>query len=90
MRGEKLSLSGKYDRYLGSSPHARGKVVVTQIMVFLTRIIPACAGKSVSLPTKRKQAQDHPRMRGEKKIFVIFFAPLTGSSPHARGKEFLD
>ena len=48
MRGEKSSIYDKYDRIVGSSPHARGKDIRIFRACVIVRIIPACAGKSVT------------------------------------------
>jgi len=66
MRGEKVLPPISSVGVLGSSPHARGKDVTTGSKNKVTRIIPACAGKSNKNFYPEKYLQDHPRMRGEK------------------------
>ncbi len=87
MRGEKLFHSQSCVWMVGSPPHARGKAVTTSSAVFLLRITPACAGKSFHQLNFRLIRQDHPRMRGEKLIAVVFVGVCLGSPPHARGKD---
>ena len=52
-----------------------------------TRITPAYAGKSYYLCDCRLHAQDHPRLRGEKKKYKFFELDGEGSPPLTRGKE---
>ena len=66
MRGEKLLVLIVAQTIVGSSPHARGKVLNTDDFCEEHRIIPACAGKSTHFCDKVGHSQDHPRMRGEK------------------------
>ena len=46
MGGGKNRRDKKWKLNRGSSPHARGKVIVKIVTYFFCRIIPACAGKS--------------------------------------------
>ena len=86
MRGEKSLWPEKKVPRVGSSPHARGKVIVSPRLLLVSRIIPACAGKR-HLPLRRSPLlQDHPRMRGEKFCKALIWSFSLGSSPHARGK----
>ena len=53
------------------------------------RLIPACAGKTV---TRRRPAvcqRAHPRVCGENPLFSLPFLPVSGSSPRVRGKPGL-
>ena len=86
MRGEKRKSGFIRIRTIGSSPHARGKVLNSQIFIHGHRIIPACAGKRRHQFIIVGEDQDHPRMRGEKHKVVINREIAIGSSPHARGK----
>ena len=49
-------------------------------------ITPACAGKRRLGKFALRQAGDHPRMRGEKRIGKRDAKTMQGSPPHARGK----
>ena len=86
MRGEKSAIVMSDTLCVGSSPHARGKVLNSQIFIHGHRIIPACAGKRRHQFIIVGEDQDHPRMRGEKHKVVINREIAIGSSPHARGK----
>ena len=66
MRGEKEDNKASIHLNTGSSPHARGKVIHIVKRYSLSRIIPACAGKSGEAVDAINNDQDHPRMRGEK------------------------
>ena len=86
MRGEKVKGFVDSFKAIGSSPHARGKVTRAIKCQIITRIIPACAGKSYDSDYSKCYSQDHPRMRGEKLKYPESILNQLGSSPHARGK----
>ncbi len=67
LRGEKYPRSAKPCSVFGSSPLARGKDFQSIPEVRVFGIIPACAGKSVYHHPVKSSAEDHPRLRGEKK-----------------------
>ena len=69
MRGEHVfgALMGSDPR--GSSPHARGAQEVAGRRVAWPGIIPACAGSTESGSNSTCQVRDHPRMRGEHRIW---------------------
>ena len=46
MRGEKATCEFELGNSIGSSPHARGKVLSPFRLLLFPGIIPACAGKS--------------------------------------------
>ena len=48
-------------------------------------ITPACAGNSILSRSLAASTRDHPRLRGEQKIFFARFLPAKGSPPLARG-----
>ena len=65
MRGEHAKLAQYEADAQGSSPHARGALVVEPCQRVVVGIIPACAG-STRLPVSASPwTWDHPRMRGE-------------------------
>ena len=66
MRGEKRVRRGGRALFLGSPPHARGKVANFLGVILDLGITPACAGKSSALVPPGRAVGDHPRMRGEK------------------------
>ena len=49
-------------------------------------ITPACAGKSLSAEIQGLEAEDHPRVCGEKSPFPACLALPPGSPPRVRGK----
>ena len=85
MRGEHPSNQASYHPGKGSSPHARGTRADGRPDRMDTRIIPACAGNTVTLCYSFYYAGDHPRMRGEHHRFRWRVRHVGGSSPHARG-----
>ena len=85
MRGEHVGEVVKDGDVPGSSPHARGTLVVADRGSSVWGIIPACAGNTGRPATARGKCRDHPRMRGEHFSCVVGKSENTGSSPHARG-----
>ena len=65
MRGEHRSRNVTHQPPLGSSPHARGTLSVSNHLCALGRFIPACAGNTSPTPITRAGLPVHPRMRGE-------------------------
>ena len=65
----------------------RGKVLDRQIFPIIRRITPAYAGKSKISYLLQPDAEDHPRLCGEK--LVLRWAALSqpGSPPPMRGKD---
>ena len=71
--GEKLLALSHIFNSLGSPPRVRGKGVQLNLIPRVTRITPACAGKSPSTASVKAQSEDHPRVCGEKvKLFRRF------------------
>ena len=71
---------------IGSPPRVRGKVRNFAINFSMSRITPACAGKSIRRLPRRNRAGDHPRVCGEKNLTRSPLALTTGSPPRVRGK----
>ena len=67
--------------------HARGKGSLAADSLGARGITPACAGKSRQGSLGGACGWDHPRMRGEKPVFVAADRSPVGSPPHARGKD---
>ena len=65
MRGEHYGVSPFTPCTLGSSPHARGTLILMFGIRFMHGIIPACAGNTPSWISMAPGDGDHPRMRGE-------------------------
>ena len=68
----------------GSSPHARGTLVVGSVLVRKRGLIPACAGNTLCV-----RVGAHPRMRGEHMLGLSDDPAIRGSSPHARGTQII-
>lgn len=73
----------------GSTPHTRGKGANTSTTTDAPGINPACAGKSRTLAASGRARSEQPRMRGEKGRERSPPPYLDGTTPRARGKEFL-
>ena len=85
MRGEHLKSAAAEARRFGSSPHARGTPRGATFRGVRVRFIPACAGNTSDLRSRREAAAVHPRMRGEHNPLRLISSATSGSSPHARG-----
>ncbi|RYQ24032.1 hypothetical protein PG2029B_1428 [Bifidobacterium pseudolongum subsp. globosum] len=70
----------------GSSPHMRGKRFLPSTTPPPLRIIPAHAGQTVLARVWGRAGSDHPRTCGANSSRVMRLWPLSGSSPHMRGK----
>ena len=86
VRGEKAKCGARLTRSEGSPPRARGKGCKLRHNRIATRITPACAGKRLHIVTLSYTIWDHPRVRGEKLIWLLTSEIFTGSPPRARGK----
>ena len=87
MRGENARERAGDNRGWGSSPHARGKRSRLRGRRHLGRLIPACAGKTLTCGYRVIRSRAHPRMRGENVSSHPRHHRTRGSSPHARGKH---
>ena len=65
MRGEHSLCWDRKTPREGSSPHARGALLLAPGYVEEPGIIPACAGSTSGPPCRQCRRGDHPRMRGE-------------------------
>ncbi len=85
MRGEHTPYRSHSGYAEGSSPHARGALLLRDSVVARRGLIPACAGSTgpYQIPLLTKGA--HPRMRGEHRDVGEVGQGAAGSSPHARG-----
>ena len=89
MRGEHAGQACPCGGVVGSSPHARGALSLRVNNHETSRIIPACAGSTMSASSLTSSKKDHPRMRGEHDQDTRQAATEAGSSPHARGARQL-
>ena len=71
----------------GSPPHTRGKAVHHLSGGEGRRITPAYAGKRGWRSSPEARRRDHPRIRGEKRVWAAYLRQDAGSPPHTRGKE---
>ena len=69
----------------GSSPHTRGALVLQPGRLVELGIIPAYAGSTQSRKMTQASRADHPRIRGEHRLFRQWIRRRWGSSPHTRG-----
>ena len=86
--GEKVVLSIFLVPLMGSPPRVRGKERQQPRKHRVTRITPACAGKSLGCAQGLTRAQDHPRVCGEKVLRFRTLLRCVGSPPRVRGKDF--
>ena len=75
---------------MGSPPRGRGKEDDFMSALIFLRITPAWAGKSHRWPHNSPQAEDHPRVGGEKDFCVSHVSSFRGSPPRGRGKAFFN
>ena len=84
--GEKVFYSCRIFNHVGSPPRVRGKALHVTDCGAKPGITPACAGKSLSAEIQGLEAEDHPRVCGEKSPFPACLALPPGSPPRVRGK----
>ncbi len=72
---------------VGSSPLARGRPSGRRDRMERVRIIPACAGPTLSQPSVTMATRDHPRLRGADDGESCECPEAAGSSPLARGRR---
>ena len=72
--------------FLGSSPRMRGKQTWEYNSIAPPRLIPAHAGKTLSLAMQLILERAHPRACGENYVRNLFSEGGAGSSPRMRGK----
>ena len=70
----------------GSPPRVRGEVRHPAQAVFVPRITPACAGRSLIPNSDRISLKDHPRVCGEKARDSFGYVARRGSPPRVRGE----
>ena len=87
MRGEDSDVGSNGGPDRGSPPHARGRLVEAVAAILRGRITPACAGKTRWTLIAGFSESDHPRMRGEDRIYYVKRSGFAGSPPHARGRR---
>ena len=73
--------------WAGSSPLTRGKLVVLQVAEGERGLIPAHAGKTLTMTFRLDRLGAHPRSRGENAASMLVGCQALGSSPLTRGKH---
>ena len=73
----------------GSSPLARGTLLIAILVVRLIGLIPARAGNTFSQTEMLIKERAHPRSRGEHVVGDSHFDVAEGSSPLARGTRVM-
>ena len=85
--GENPTRKVPYNVCRGSSPRVRGKLHRSAARARSRGLIPACAGKTTSLPTTTRATVAHPRVCGENVPRLSGATVRVGSSPRVRGKH---
>ena len=85
VRGEHATARRKSPLNFGSSPRARGTLLAMRGPQARARVIPACAGNTVTFGTDLEHLSGHPRVRGEHEEARQEQEHGLGSSPRARG-----
>ena len=85
IRGEHSAVIVVKDLHAGSSPHTRGARRLDTQHHHRIRIIPAYAGSTTRRRRRDRISGDHPRIRGEHRLFTEYERRGGGSSPHTRG-----
>ena len=85
MRGEQNGIAAAVGYDYGLSPHARGTLRRAPTWGLFDRLIPACAGNTVSHRASFRCPAAYPRMRGEHSLCSLLRWASIGLSPHARG-----
>ncbi len=84
--GENASIVLYFATLVGSPPRMRGKRHPQGQEWPLSRITPACAGKTVPVVIEKHAPEDHPRVCGENCLGARKSNPANGSPPRVRGK----
>ena len=87
--GENTGLKPPLSRGAGSSPRVRGKRPPLRGSRARRGLIPACAGKTSTCPTRNVRRPAHPRVCGENGTPLSAEEAREGSSPRVRGKRDL-
>ena len=87
--GEHLRVGVDFSVTAGSSPRVRGTHNHVEDSELLNRFIPACAGNTKSMVSKRQRLSVHPRVCGEHSDGEDAARADCGSSPRVRGTQLL-
>ena len=72
--------------YIGSPPQVRGKLFKGVSLLYVLRITPAGAGKTIFHQSFQRHIRDHPRRCGENRKLFNKICADKGSPPQVRGK----
>ena len=86
MCGEKAKLPDCASSMRGSPPRVRGEVDGSAAVPVSWGITPACAGRRLTMQYPDTGVQDHPRVCGEKFVFIDHSSFPLGSPPRVRGE----
>ena len=86
-RGENGLFQTQHVGRSGTSPRTRGKQLRAAETKVRTRNIPAHAGKTRKIRSKRPLCGEHPRARGENTTGITPVIVCSGTSPRTRGKH---
>ena len=89
MCGKDLIVLIRGDGKLGSPPHVREGPSFHYFRKTLSRITPACAGRTHIVKCIWREFQDHPRMCGKDVDFLYASITALGSPPHVREGPFV-
>ena len=84
--GKNLSRTRALHRCKGSPPRVREKLLSTLVYKVVTRITPACAGKTRATYATDTRERDHPRVCGKNILFSSLMTSILGSPPRVREK----
>ena len=73
---------GVYERFI---PACAGSAEFVALDSFVSRFIPACAGSATPEERAEHIGAVHPRVCGERELFVVYLWNKYGSSPRVRG-----
>ena len=88
--GDKAVVSGIIGISRGSSPRVWGQVSAASFVVVVARIIPTRVGTRCRKSDINALSKDHPHACGDKKVFVLLYIALQGSSPRVWGQAILN
>ena len=84
--GENIKTTRRSADTGGSPPRVRGKLHNSLPLCYVSRITPACAGKTLHHVHDFNQSEDHPRVCGENGTSPRIDISNLGSPPRVRGK----
>ena len=87
MCGEKIRNDVLVLAEAGSPPRVRGEERRTIVRRRKGGITPACAGRRCPAVIDQREAEDHPRVCGEKFGTPLTVSSVLGSPPRVRGEE---